>query len=208
MIQRKYFVLKAFLHSPSVEKYGREIEREIGISHEQVVRYLKAVAGEGIIFSEKKGRQIFYWLNKKNSTLPKILAFLEMERCRKFLSDNRTYTVLLHDLKSDILSEVGEVIQFILLFGSVSRGDARRNSDVDLLFVTSFNSEIKEKIEKIIEKRAKITGRSISPQVVTMSDLKESWHREPIYKNIWEERMVLYGEERFWEFVLEKGEPL
>ena len=42
----------------------------------------------------------------------------------------------------------------------------------------------------------------------TVEELESRWQKEPVYANIWDERVVFFGEENFWRFVLKKGEPL
>lgn len=205
MLAQKYKILAPFLDAPSREKYGREIDRGVDLSHERVVTYLRELAEEKVLSLEKKGRQVFYRLNKESETVRRIMAFLEYEREQKFLTNNKTIAALLHELKKDILSTRKSEIQFILLFGSVARGQARPGSDIDLLVVSSAEKEPEDMRERI-KKRSKIAGRGVSMHFISLDDLEKFWHKEPVYKNIWRERIVLYGEDRFWEFILEKGE--
>lgn len=205
MLAQKYRILAPFLDEPSREKYGREIERDVDLSHERVLSYLKELVGERVLTSEKKGRQVFYAINKKNDAVRRVLSSLEYERKQGFLADNKNIAVLLHDLERDIIGTQKGEIQFILLFGSAARGQARPGSDIDLLVVSTAKKE-PEEMHEMIKKRAKISGWGISLHFISFDDLRKSWHKEPIYKNIWRERIVLYGEDRFWAFVLEEGE--
>lgn len=205
MLAQKYKILASFLDEPSKEKYGREIERDVDLSHERVVSYLKELAEEKVLSFEKKGRQVFYSINKENDAVKRIMSSLEYERKQKFLANNKTIAFLLHELKKDVLSTQKSEIQFILLFGSMARGQAKADSDVDLLVVSAAEKE-PAAMRETIKKRSKIAGRGVSLHFISLDDLEKFWHKEPVYKNIWRERIVLYGEDRFWEFVLEKGE--
>ena len=205
MLAQKYKLLSAFLFEPSKEKYGREIERAAGFSHERAVSYLKDLVKEKVLLCERKGRQVFYRLNRKSEAVTRIMSALEYERTREFLRSNKDAAVLLYDLKNDILSSKKGEIQFLVIFGSMARGESRAMSDIDLLAVTVSGKEpggVRERIKR----RSKIHGIDFSVHFVSLDELEKSWHKEPIYKNIWRERIVLYGESRFWEFVIEVGE--
>ncbi|MBI5046843.1 hypothetical protein HZC07_03875, partial [Candidatus Micrarchaeota archaeon] len=80
-------------------------------------------------------------------------------------------------------------------------------SDIDLLFVLLDNGKIKNNIEKTLKKQEIITGKKISFHPITLAELERDWSKEPIYNNIWDERIIFFGEENFWNFVLKKGEP-
>lgn len=207
MLAQKYRMLAPFLDAPSKERYGREIERNVDLSHERVVSYLKELVKEKVLTGEKKGRQVFYSVNKRNDAVKKIMSSLEYERKQEFLLRNKGIAVLLNELKKEMVSAQEGRAHFIVLFGSVARGEARPGSDIDLLVVSTSENE-PEEIRDIIKKREKISGRNISLHFILLNDLKRFWHKEPIYKNIWRERIVLYGEDRFWEFIIEEGEAV
>jgi len=200
-------LLSAFLQNPSKELYGRQIERLAGTSHERAVTYLnRLVTDHRALTREKKGKQVFYRLNIHNELVQKTLAIAELERKIDFVRKNEAGFVI-QDLVSGITSELGASVYFILLFGSAARGHAREESDIDLLFVLLQNGKIKAKIEEIIKKRSDITGKRFSFHPVTLSELERLWLKEPVYRNIWDERIVFFGEENFWKFILKEGEP-
>ena len=114
---------------------------------------------------------------------------------------------IIQDLVSQIIREFRPAVYFVLLFGSVARGHATEGSDIDVLFVLLQNGKIKLNIEEIIKKKNIITGKEFSFHPVTLQELKVRWFKEPIYKNIWDERVVFFGEENFWNFILKEGEP-
>jgi len=206
MLSPEFSLLKAFLHNPSKELYGRQIERMTDTSHERAVFYLDKLACNGILAREKKGRQVFYLPNKQSELAQKALSFAEMERKMEFVKKKEA-GFFVQDMISQITAECGPSVYFILLFGSVARGQAKVGSDIDLLFVLSGNGKTKEKIQKIIKKRETISGKKISFHPISLKELEKAWMKGPVYKNIWDERIVFFGEENFWRFVLKNGEP-
>ena len=207
MLSPEFKLLGVFLQNPSKELYGRQIERLAGINHERAVTYLNRLVNEHrALTRERKGKQVFYRLNRHNELVLKSFAIAELERKIGFVRKTDVGFVI-QDLVSGVTSELGSSIYFILLFGSTARGHAREESDIDLLFVLLQNGKIKAKIEEMIKKRTIITGKKFSFHPVTLSELEKRWLKEPVYRNIWDERIVLFGEENFWNFVLKEGEP-
>jgi predicted nucleotidyltransferase len=205
MLSNEFRIVHAFLLTPFKQLYGREIERLAGISHSRAVEYLKSLSKRNILKSERRGNQVLYSLNQDNEVALKALSIAEMERKIEFFSDKLIEKSITYRLVSEILEELRDILSFTLLFGSFARGHAKESSDLDILFVVSDKAKGRRSIERIVEKLEKSTGRSISPHIVSNNDLEQKWLEEPIYKSIWEERILLYGEERFWSFVFMKG---
>lgn len=206
MLSPEFRLLSAFLQNPSKELYGRQIERMTKTSHERAFVYLANLTHQKVLIAEKKGRQIFYRLNKQNELVKKALALAELERKIDFLKKNECGTSIQH-LVLEIINATGAGVYFVILFGSVARGQAKEASDIDLLFVLLQNGKIKSKIEESVKRMGIVTGERFSFHSITLSGLEKRWLKEPVYKNIWDERIVLLGEENFWTFVLKQGEP-
>jgi predicted nucleotidyltransferase len=207
MLNAEFKLFEAFLHNPSKELYGREIERLAGTTHERTITYLNKLVNQKALIREKRGRQVFYRINKEHELVQKALSFAELKKRIEFSKHNEiAFTI--QNLVSQELKEYQTSIYFIILFGSVARKQNAESSDIDLLLVLIQDGKIKSKLEEIIKRREKITGGKISLHAVTIEELEKGWLKEPIYKNIWDERIVFYGEENFWRFVLKNGEPL
>jgi predicted nucleotidyltransferase len=207
MLNAEFKPLGAFLYSPSKELYGREIERLAGTTHERTIVYLSKLVNQKVLIREKRGRQVFYRINKENELAQKALSFEELNRKIEFARHSKTaFTV--QDVTSETLKECQTSIYFVLLFGSTARNEHTESSDIDLLFVLIQDGKIKNRLEQIVKKREEVTGKKISLHIISIDELEKRWLREPIYKNIWDERIVFYGEENFWRFVLKNGEPL
>lgn len=207
MLSSEFRMLNAFLHNPSKELYARQIERLTKTNHERAGVYLGKLVGDyNVLVREQKGKQVFYRLNKGNETTQKAMAMLELERKISFLGKNEAGFAV-QELVSEIINGFGPAVYFAVLFGSAARGQAKENSDVDLLFVLLRNGKTKSRIGEMVKKRVTITGKNFSYHPVALSELKTRWLSEPVYKNIWDERVVFFGEENFWSFVLKEGEP-
>ncbi len=195
---RMFYCLKPFQFDPLGEKYGLEIEQEIKkmgfeISHETIHTYLNHFCKTGILKKNKRGRQTFFSLIPKNSI--SIMSLLEQDRTNLFLQKTKLTLQLLE------ITDLLPVCSFALLFGSVARGQERHSSDLDLLIVDG-----KPNTEAISKKEA-VYGIKISIHSITGKEFEMQWNKEPIYKGIWRDRIVLKNPHRFWEFVLQRGKP-
>ncbi len=206
MLDTEFKPLTAFLHHPSQELYGRQIERMVGATHERSIAYLKSLVNKKILLRELKGKQVFYRLNKHNELVQKTLSIAELEKKREFIKKNRDGSIV-YSLVSQVTDNYRTSVYFILLFGSVARNDQRTESDIDLLFVLVEKGKIEDEIEKIVKKQEMLTGKKISFHPITLTELEKEWRKKGIYKNIWDDRVVFFGEENFWNFVLKMGEP-
>ena len=207
MLNPEFKLLNAFLLNPTKALYAREIDRLTKTNHERAGVYLdKLTRVRRALIREKRGKQVFYHLNKNSELARKALAFAEMERRIKFVQANE-FGSLVRNIVYEVLKEHQPYIYFIALFGSVARGHQTQESDIDLLFVLLDNRKTRKKIEEILKKQEIITGKKISFHPITPEELERGWSKEPVYSNIWHERIIFFGEENFWSFVIKNGEP-
>lgn len=208
MLAKEFRMIRAFLLKPFDQLYGREVERLAGITHSRAVAYLKDLVGRKVLISKIKGNQVLYSLNPNNEITLKALSIAELERKVDFFKDKSIEKSILYRLISDALEKCPDAIRFILLFGSSARGHARESSDLDVLFIVSKNRNTKKDLESVGGKLEESTGRRISIHVVGTKEIEKLWMDEPAYKGIWNDRIVLFGEEQFWRFVFRMGEHL
>ncbi len=104
---------------------GRAIGQAVQLSHSAVHRALQPLTVREIVEAEPQGRAILYRLNEEHWLV-------------------KTGLRPLFDAELSFLPRLGEAIQraakvplrSVILFGSVARGDARPDSDIDLLCLT------------------------------------------------------------------------
>ena len=67
-----------------------------------------------------------------------------------------------------------EKIKIMILFGSVARGDCRPDSDIDILVVSNYRSEIWPKISKLIGDTVLEKGELISIHAISENIFNET----------------------------------
>jgi len=198
-------VLKPFFLAPSKPKYIREIAKNCDLSYERVQHYLKELEKIRAVGAKTRGKIKEYTLNRKHELVLKIFSLLEMERRQHFFSNNPKIGVWLQS----IMKEAGTAdLRYSVLFGSTARGDAKTGSDIDILFVLKAkDSEFERQLNEIAKKVEALSGKHFSVHAISLNDLKARWKKEPFYTTLWQDHIVLYGDEEFWRDVLELGEP-
>jgi predicted nucleotidyltransferase len=154
---------------PEREFFSKEIARKLDISLGGTHNALKYLAKEKIVDAEQKGNMKFYRINDENPLVKqlKTTAFIE-----KLLP---------------LINKIKQNCEEIILFGSASRGEQTRNSDVDL-FVLTHNPE---DVEKIISRHKR--KMLIKPVVKTPNQWSELEIKEPeFYKEV-KQGIKLFG---------------
>ncbi len=203
-------ILRVFLNSPFHPKYAKQIEDELKqpnpVSHERTLTYLKTLTAQRILFEEKKGRQNFYQLNPNHSASCTFMALAEQARAQNALKKMNIAT-LAHEITDKVQRALGFNLLFVVLFGSYARQNERTTSDLDLLFVVNRAGPYRKRVDALVEKTASLYTQKISVHIVGMNELEKRWHKEPVYSSIFRDRVVLFGAEAFWRFVLKEGAP-
>lgn len=153
-------VLTLFFLDPEEPHYLRELQRRLGGSVGTLARELVRFAQDGLLLREKRGREVFYRLNKAHPLFQEIRGIVEktrgiplrlMEGLRPIKSIRRAY-----------------------LYGSFAKGNAAAHSDIDLLLVGE-ETPTSRKLIKNLETRF---GRSINASVFTEREF-EAKRKDP-----------------------------
>jgi len=125
-------VLAFLCEHPTGRFYDRELARSIsGVGKTQVNKILKDLNRVDLIHRKREGKHIYNSLNFEHPLIRRFKAFLNILDLFPFLEDLR------------------KVVDKIVLYGSVTDGSNREESDVDILVVTERPAG---EIQKILEK--------------------------------------------------------
>ncbi len=118
----------------SREQSGREIARAVGLSPKPLNQVLTQLADEGVLLRRNVGRVYLFQLNRDNLLVADLIIPL-------FEGEGN----LLNRALAGVFDGVPNILSAIL-YGSVSRGEEKPSSDVDLLVVTENGSDAVEDI--------------------------------------------------------------
>lgn len=162
---------------------GREVHRLAGVGSENGVRAVLArLASQGVVLADARAKAVFYTLNREHLATPAIESLANLR------------TALVDRLRSSIAGwEVPPV--HASLFGSVARGDAGIDSDVDLLLVRATRVLAVKAVWLVQTDRLaravhawtgnhcqiyELSRRELSQHVSAREPLVESWRRDTI----------------------------
>lgn len=170
---------------------GREARELAGVrSQSGAQQALMQLAQLGILHEERIRGARLYRVNREHHLVPAIRALFEAEQSRA----GAVRDVVRQQLESkDLLVRV----HFVVLFGSVARGDARPDSDVDLLVVTDsarYTARVSDALHEAAERAERTLGVRLSPLVMALPRLRERYRAgDPLLHNIETEGRVLLG---------------
>ncbi len=165
---------------------GREIARLAGISPKTCLQALTNLENLSIVFRQRGGRDHFFSLNREHLLIKEgILTLLELER---------DYLKL---LSKKIIRNASKNSESIILFGSVARKEESIESDIDICYVYSGNSQremISKKIEELSLSIKREYGATISPFFISLMGFKRKAKlNQPPVNEILKDGIVLYG---------------
>lgn len=170
---------------------GNEARRLAGVHSKKGMRAaLEELTDLEILEREQTGRIRLFRINRDHDLIGPLTLLFEAE-FKRFAELRQAF----HDILER--GAVREHTLSIILFGSNARGDARPDSDADLLVVTDTESEIGS-VERVLmdaepEVRRRF-GLRISPYVVDKARVEARFRGgDPLLQNIHSEGRTLYG---------------
>lgn len=155
---------------------GRELARLIELSHNTVRSALEELERNGLVIKQQAGRSYMYSLDEDNIITTDILS-------PAFKLEND----LLKKVVGLYFDALGKDLVKAIIFGSVSKGNERPESDIDLVLVfkNGINPEDKEdSVAEVSLEVARKFGNQASAILVKESDYKASMKAK---KGLWKE---------------------
>ena len=153
----------------------REIASILNVSHMSVNRTMRELAEMNLVNFVTVGKAHLWRVNSK-SYVYRVLS--------EFIREISSMPEPLEDLKKTILRNLpGHLIKKVILFGSITKGFERPNSDIDIFILLKYEQH-KEKLELLLEKLSNICfdnyGNSLSPYLLTENELNRKKNLEII----------------------------
>jgi len=184
-------VLKELLDNPGYTYTVNEMAGEVSGSYNSVKNFLRELERFDIVSFQKKGGTYLIQYNQ-DSRYHKAIKNL-------FTAENQPLKEAAEKYAENLIKEeFSEKISSIILFGSVARGTADVNSDIDILILVEDQEDvepIKSKARNHSERKMKISNELV-PVVETVEEYKENLENEERFeKNVSKDGVVLEGEE-------------
>lgn len=156
-------VFELFLSHPMGQYHEREVMRATRVSKGSANKMLRVLAARGFLISERKGRMVFYILNRAEAVV------------KQFKVLSSVY------LLKGLTDRVKEESRKIVLFGSCAQGTDTRESDIDLFVLTSTKNTVRRRIRDF----NRANDRKVTPVVVDANELARLKREDkPLYENV------------------------
>ncbi len=185
-------ILGLYSNDYSKSLHLREIARETRVDVKAVQLQLKRLEHANILSSIMKGRNKEYRLNINNSTAKYYMIMAETFASISYLRRNF--------LVKKIIDEIGNKIDgTIVLFGSFVKGQATKESDVDLFVITE-----KKPNRFVAAEAGDLVGRRVSIKSTSRKQfMKGLEEKDPLINEIISNHITLKGVDDFCEIMWE-----
>lgn len=182
-------IYRAFFESKEPKLYYNQIKEHTKLSHSSLQNALEKLKKANILSEEKTKSNTFYKIKDK-----KLMALKFSEIAIKRFQDlNRGVRIPLNNF----LKELPKTIYTIILFGSASRKEERKDSDIDILIVSNetMNLDSNKKNAEVI------SNHHLSIFQCTIIDLLEN--KDHIIIQARKTGFSIYKEQNFYEVILD-----
>jgi predicted nucleotidyltransferase len=155
----------------------RGIAKKLKESHSTILRKINNLKKENVVDFKTEGKNKIFYL-RKNIITQNYIFQAELHKLTKLLQKNQELEVIF----DEILKKTDE--KLIVLFGSYSKGLAKKDSDIDI-YIKTKNRNVKKKIEEIHSK--------ISVKIGPFD------FNSPLIKEIIKDHIILRGFELFYD---------
>ncbi len=187
LTELEYTILESFFPEADDMTINNVIER-CGYSYERVNTTLKLLEKKQIVKSKNVGKTLVYTADYHSLYLK--LAFYHYMMERK-MNLAKKHLVLYKSLKK--LSE--DFLGIVILFGSYSKGNETKSSDIDLMAISENQKEIKEKVNKIISTK----GFNISLANIKKQEFSKIKKENPeLWTDLREYAIVFSGQDSYY----------
>ena len=164
------------------------IMQRSGLSYEPVYRVVNSLAEKKIISSKKFGKTLVYSLIFEKEEIKIAFFFYAKEKLKEFSKSHRVIF--------NALSKVNEEnIDFLAVFGSYAKGTPTKDSDVDVLCVSSNKKEDEREIKSLKYE----TNLEFAPIVIPKKEFKKiKKENETFWNDLVEFGIIFKGYELFY----------
>jgi predicted nucleotidyltransferase len=195
-------IIKIFLKGLGKEMSINQISKVIGFSYEPTYRHIKYLEKKKVLIGRRAGKAIMCKINQDSLDARKLLEKASLEKTQSFMKEmSPSFKKLIDEVIRKVEEELNGNILSIVLFGSYAKGIAKKESDVDLLFLTSEWKESERKIQAIVHTLEYKYGFSISPLIMCVKDFENSIKEGSVANEIIDFGIVLYGFETYYRIL-------
>ncbi len=169
-----------------------EITKEINGTYSYVNRVVLQLIEEKIILKKTVGHAFLCSLNKASEKTKALLLLAEINKKEEYFVKHKSLQLLFQDF----MKELPKTVVSIVLFGSYAKETFTKESDIDLLVITT----AKEDLAPVLRKMQKLHGKQLSPLLFTIEEFQQR-KNETAVREIIKNHIIIQGTEQFLQEV-------
>lgn len=182
-------ILKSFFPRTK-ELTLKEIMQKTGYSYEPINRIVHNLAKRKIITEKKFGKTLVYDLDAKKTEAKVAFYVSATEKANNFAGKHSSIFAGLSEIPE-------EDAELIIIFGSYAKGTARKDSDIDLIIISS-NSK---KVEVNLASMKRRYGLEIHPIIISKIEFtKIKEENKELWDSLIENGIIFKGYEVFYHY--------
>ena len=152
-----------------------EVSKQLRIGYRPAYNHMIEMGKESILNIEKIGNSKQCKLNLENPKTKHLLESLDLTRKEEVYKENPRIKLIIEDIISKLTEKFMSEIHSIILFGSYAKGIARKQSDIDLLFIVNDlkNKSLRESIDQECASYQYSHNLKINPLITNIEELKK-----------------------------------
>jgi len=164
----------------------RKLAEAAGVSSSEAAVVVQHLEKEGLLRLQPAGKSYLVSLNERNYALSKIIKPM-------IKAEQETYAELVSILKKHFERGRGAIISAVV-FGSVSKGEEKEDSDVDLLVISKDFDSATAIVSKAQEEVSLIFNSRLSPMILSEKELRAK-KRDRLVRSIISSHTTVAGED-------------
>ena len=150
-------ILAATLVQPEKSWYVSELARRMGVPSSSLQRELRSLTDAGILKNQRRGSMVYFQANADSPVYPELRGLI-------------LKTAGLVDVLAAALKPVAAKLETAFVYGSIASGEARSDSDIDLMIVGSM---LPAELAMPLRRARESLGREINPTVYTPAEFNK-----------------------------------
>lgn len=187
-------ILEILIPRPFEAYSIRRLSKIIKIDYSLVHKSIMSLIRKDMIKTKEIGRSTSCQLNL--SADPDLLAISSMLHYKRFMN-KKEFSYVFDEIKHTL----SDSIYIMLLFGSHAKGTAKKDSDIDLLFVVQNENDIK-KIKRKINNIISETNYKIEFEVITTNWLIKMFEeKNTVGREVLKGSIIIHGADQYYTMV-------
>jgi predicted nucleotidyltransferase len=196
-------IIGLFRKEPGASYAISEIAEGTKIAYCSAHSHIGELAKLGVLKTQMRGRSKLCSLNPRSNRARLLLALSATNPTEAFLAKKPALRPVLEALMEKAEGELKNELHSAVLFGSYVKGEERRESDIDLLFIAS-DLKTARKIEALCNGISAAYGKKLAPIVSDVEQFEKMLKakEQTIGKEAVADGVILFGHEKFYGTVL------